>query len=366
MSGPVPSWVTTTTTTYDKAAAVRPRGESVSTGGSFSAAGNYAMAQALERPRALDESFSPDALSDEELLLELARLQKWLDSYAASSTERVRAEAILLAVRTQVAKRSAREYARPLGPLLAAAGGLNADVAMAAAGFTSGFLQGATLYAAEHPERVPFMTRLQDQLGQPLNSGAFNLGALIGVHKGVILGFVDNVVGLVEMAGVLLRYGTPLGWAYGSIKQGIDMVRDPAAWMARQAAEARTLREVVSALYRFSGGIAERSGRLDGHRRAPGHTGWYWGCRMAGAGFHDSFASGQRYQGRRSRRPCPHRDCSAIRGARVFLGERRIGSRKGGDDESARGTDFPATAPRAGACACAQALAGTPPHGGSE
>jgi len=206
----------------------------------------------MGRPRSLDESFIPSVLSDEELMLEHLRLQQWHALQRASGVDRVRVESMQVAVQAQLAKRAAIGLARSAAPMLAAVGGLNTAAAMASVGFTSGFLQGASIYAADHPESIPVVTRLQDELGQPLNGGAFGLGNQLGVGKGVILGFVDNVVGLLEVVRLLVRHGTPLGLAYGYAKQGIAFAHDPSAWMTKQAEEARAMRELVSGLYHFA------------------------------------------------------------------------------------------------------------------
>ncbi len=240
--------------------AIQSKSLSSSSHSSSAGKGNNKLAA---MPRILSETYEPNTLSDAELIQEIVAIVLWLESNRSSSTERVRVETMLSAITTQMLKRGLAKEFRS-NPLLSAImhtmvsgfgitslPGLMVEGGLLGAGMELGFLEGASLYAADHSEKVPVLERLKAQNDSPANRIMFAAGNMIGVYWGAITDFLQNVVGLGELAMLLVRYGTPIGQAYGDIKKGIEFIQDPSGYKNKQQEEARAKREIIEGVYEF-------------------------------------------------------------------------------------------------------------------
>jgi antitoxin component HigA of HigAB toxin-antitoxin module len=197
------------------------------------------------QPRSLTQSLNPLQLSDDELLNEIMLIKQWLQKNPAPGSERNQLMLTLSALELHAGTRKLAGYTRQYGFITETAtaalpgGKISIEFGRLAAGFSSGFLQGAILSIPEHSYRD-----LATELNLPENTAFFDLGVLSGIPVGALKDLKDNVVGLAELA----LYTSPFYQMYRSVKAGLEFLEAPTRTIERDLEIAKGVMEFLYAL----------------------------------------------------------------------------------------------------------------------
>jgi len=206
------------------------------------------------QPRSPAESLNPEKMTVEEIEQEIQLIKQWLKENPGASSDRALLEKNLRILNLAVANKLLIGYQRRYGEAITELTSDKLEAAYHAASLSTGIVQGF-LVGSQQTIGADAWAALSDELGQPMNNLAFQIGTQLGMPVGALKSLRDNIVGLVEMAGfassTYMRYFTVEGISQQIAEQIIEIVIDQEGYLARKRAKVQYVRQILEGLQQF-------------------------------------------------------------------------------------------------------------------